>query len=129
MIEYPDVTDQCYGHSLTLLRTILMNTLSKFLAIAISSILLLAAASTAIADPSEEMRSLAITADYQPVNINEATASEIAGALRGVGLKTASAIVAYRKANGPFKTTQSLTAVKGIGNKTLLKNDGVIVLE
>jgi competence protein ComEA len=75
------------------------------------------------------MRSLVITADYQPVNVNEATASEIAGALRGVGLKTASAIVAYRKANGPFKTTQSLTAVKGIGNKTLLKNEGVIVFE
>jgi DNA uptake protein ComE-like DNA-binding protein len=94
VIEYPDVTDQCYGHSLTLLRTILMNTLSKFLAIAISSILLFAAASAAIADPSQEMLSLAITADYQPVNVNEATASEIAGALRGVGLKTASAIVA-----------------------------------
>ena len=106
-----------------------MKTLSKFLAIAISSILLFAAVSTAIADPSQEMPSLAITADYQPVNVNEATASEIAGALRGVGLKTASAIVAYRKANGPFKTTQSLTAVKGLGNKTLLKNEDVIVFE
>ena len=81
MIEYPEVTDECYGHSLTLLRTILMNTLSKFLAIAISSILLFTAASTAIADPSEEMPSLAITADYQPVNVNEASASEIAGAI------------------------------------------------
>ena len=58
-----------------------MKTLSKFLALAISSMLLLTAASTAIADPSEEMRSLAVTADYQPVNVNEATASEIAGAI------------------------------------------------
>lgn len=106
-----------------------MKTFSKFLALALSSVLLLATASTAIADPSEEMRSLVVTADYHPVNINEATASEIAGALRGVGLKTASAIVAYRKANGPFKTTQSLTAVKGIGTKTLRKNERVILLE
>ena len=129
MIEYQEVTVECYGHSLTLLRTILMKTFSKFLALALSSVLLLATASTAIADPSEEMRSLVVTADYHPVNINEATASEIAGALRGVGLKTASAIVAYRKANGPFKTTQSLTAVKGIGTKTLRKNERVILLE
>ena len=106
-----------------------MKTLSKFLAIAISSMLLLTAASSAIADPSQEMPSLAITAVYQPVNVNEASASEIAGAMRGVGLKTASAIVAYRKANGPFKTTQSLTAVKGVGSKTLIKNERVILLE
>ena len=129
MIEYPEVTDECYGHSLTLLRTILMKTLSKFLAIAISSMLLLTAASSAIADPLEEMRSLVVTANYHPVNVNEASASEIAGAMRGVGLKTASAIVAYRKANGPFKTTQSLTAVKGVGSKTLIKNERVILLE
>jgi competence protein ComEA len=96
-----------------------MKTLSKFLALAISSMLLLTAASTAIADPSEEMRSLVVTADYHPVNVNESSASEIAAA----------AIVAYRKANGPFKTTQSLTAVKGIGAKTLLKNERVILLE
>jgi competence protein ComEA len=49
--------------------------------------------------------------------------------MRGVGLKTAAAIIAYCKANGPFKTTQRLTAVKGIGAKTLLKNERVILLE
>ena len=32
-------------------------------------------------------------------------------------------------ANGPFKTIKSITRVKGVGDKTLLKNEDVIVLE
>ena len=49
--------------------------------------------------------------------------------MKGVGLKTAKAIVAYRKANGPFKTINELTEVKGIGVATLRKNERVIALE
>jgi DNA uptake protein ComE-like DNA-binding protein len=37
--------------------------------------------------------------------------------------------VAYRRANGPFKTADSLMSVKGVGRQTLLKNTGVISLE
>ena len=37
------------------------------------------------------------------VNVNTATAEEIAQALKGVGLKKAEAIVAYRKSNGQFQ--------------------------
>lgn len=92
-------------------------------AIAISTIVL------AVADPQDEMRSLVITADYHPVNVNKASASRIAAAMKGVGLKTATAIVAYRKANGPFNSLDALTAVKGVGPRTLQKNEGVIVLE
>ena len=54
----------------------------------------------AVAEPQDEMRSLVITADYHPVNVNKASASRIAAGMKGVGLKTATAIVAYRKANG-----------------------------
>ena len=75
-------------------------------AIAISTIVL------AVAEPQDEMRSLVITADCHPVNVNKASASRIAAGMKGVGLKTATAIVAYRKANGPFNSLDALAAVK-----------------
>ena len=83
----------------------------------------------AASEPTDEMRSLVITADYEPVNINKASAARIAAAMKGVGLKTATAIVAYRKDNGPFKTIDELTELKGVGVATLRKNQRVIVLE
>lgn len=56
------------------------------------------------------------------VNINTASAEQLASNLKGVGLKKAQAIVEYRKAFGDFKSVNELTAVKGIGDKTLEKN-------
>ena len=56
------------------------------------------------------------------VNINQATAIEIAEVLVGIGLSKASLIVTHRKTNGPFKTMDQLLDVKGIGPKTLEKN-------
>lgn len=56
------------------------------------------------------------------VNINTASAEAIAEAVKGVGMQKASAIVAYRKAHGPFKSVDELAAVKGIGAKTLENN-------
>ncbi len=60
------------------------------------------------------------------ININSASADEIAEALNGVGLTKAEAIVSYRKDNGPFKTLADLENVKGIGEKTLEKNKAII---
>jgi competence protein ComEA len=54
-----------------------------------------------------------------PVNINTADAATLAGALRGIGLKKAEAIVAYRSEHGPFKSVDELVNVKGIGERTL----------
>ena len=62
------------------------------------------------------------------VNINTADADAIAEELKGVGAKKAQAIINYREANGRFKTIESLTAVKGIGLKTVEKNRNVIEL-
>ena len=56
------------------------------------------------------------------VNINTASSSQLAAVLKGVGLKKAQAIIDYRKKFGPFKSVDELTAVKGIGSKTLEKN-------
>ena len=63
------------------------------------------------------------------VNINKADAATLSAELVGIGEKKAEAIVAYREANGPFKTASDLANVKGIGESTLMKNDGNIVTE
>ncbi len=56
------------------------------------------------------------------VNVNTATAKEIATALEGIGESKAGAIVIYRNEHGPFKTLRDLTKVKGIGAATIDKN-------
>lgn len=62
-----------------------------------------------------------------PVDINSADANALAAALKGVGVKTASEIVSYRKRNGPFKTPEDLLEVKGIGPRTLEVNKNDIL--
>ena len=56
------------------------------------------------------------------VNINSASAEELAEALHGVGLKKAEEIVAWRKQHGPFKSADELTRIKGIGQATVDRN-------
>ncbi|MEZ8103690.1 ComEA family DNA-binding protein [Vibrio clamense] len=62
------------------------------------------------------------------VNINTASAEELATLLKGVGKKRAQDIVDYRKANGEFQSAEELTNVKGIGRSTLEKNSERIQL-
>ena len=62
------------------------------------------------------------------VNINTADATAIADVLTGVGPAKADAIVAYRKANGAFRSAEQLALVKGIGLKTVEKNRDRIAL-
>jgi competence protein ComEA len=57
-----------------------------------------------------------------PVNINTATAAELAAAIKGVGDKKAAAIVAYRNEHGSFKSVDELKNVPGIGDKTVEAN-------
>ena len=54
------------------------------------------------------------------VNINTASAAEL-DALPGVGSKTAALIIEYRQKNGPFKKTEELMNVRGVGEKNFLK--------
>lgn len=53
----------------------------------------------------------------QKININTASPM-LLEALPGIGPKRAEAIVAYRTQNGPFRTTDELIKVKGIGPVT-----------
>lgn len=66
---------------------------------------------------------------FAAVNVNKANAEQIAEELKGIGISKATAIVAYREQNGPFKTVEQLTEVKGIGLKTVEKNRSEILLK
>lgn len=68
-------------------------------------------------------------AEQAPVNINTATAEQLADALTGVGQARAEAIVAYREENGPFTHIDELVNVTGIGLATVDRNRDRIVLE
>ena len=52
------------------------------------------------------------------ININTASAVDLE-TLPGIGPKTAEAIIAYRDANGPFKSVDDLMQVQGVGEKIL----------
>lgn len=62
------------------------------------------------------------------VNINTADAAALDRVLVNIGPSKAQAIVAYRKANGPFRSIDQLALVKGVGLKTIEKNRDRIVL-
>ena len=75
---------------------------------------------------------LAVTAGMAfagPVNVNTADAETLASELDGVGITKARAIVAYRNANGPFTTVESLAEVTGIGERTVAQNRANIRLD
>ena len=61
-------------------------------------------------------------AQAAPVDINTADAVTLDKSLKGIGPTTAQAIVDYRAKNGPFKSVDELTKVKGIGKATVEKN-------
>lgn len=62
------------------------------------------------------------------VNINSADAATIERVLVNIGASKAEAIVAYRKANGAFKSADELVNVKGVGLKTVERNRDRIVV-
>ena len=62
----------------------------------------------------------AASADAAPIkiNVNAADAATLC-ALPGIGPVFAARIVAYREAHGPFEKAEDLTAVAGIGPRTV----------
>lgn len=58
-----------------------------------------------------------------PINMNAANAKEIHERVRGIGLKTAQALVAEREKNGSFVDPEDLAnRVRGVGLHTLQAN-------
>lgn len=68
-------------------------------------------------------------AEQAPININTATAEQLAEALNGVGQARAEAIVAHREENGPFTHIDELVKVSGIGLATVDRNRDLMVVE
>ena len=66
------------------------------------------------------LSSLVCAGAWAAVNINSASQQELQ-TLKGVGPAKARAIIDYRKQHGPFKSTQDLRNVPGIGEKTVHK--------
>jgi competence protein ComEA len=57
-----------------------------------------------------------------PLDVNSATAEQLAAVMIGVGGKKAQAIIQYRTQNGAFNALDELIFVKGIGPSLLKKN-------
>ena len=64
-----------------------------------------------------------------PVNINTASADQIAEALNGIGLSKAQAIVDYRESYGLFTSADEIVFVRGIGDSTFENNKGDILVK
>lgn len=96
---------------------------SYILKLATLLIILTAPISTVWADETS------ITATAQTININTADAEQIAATLNGIGLKKAERIVQWRKQHGDFTNINQLTNIKGVGEKIMAKNSGLISLE
>lgn len=62
----------------------------------------------------------------EPLDINTATAQELAVVMSGIGEAKAEAIVAYRTQNGLFASVDDLTEVKGVGQSLLERNRALI---
>ena len=58
----------------------------------------------------------------EAININTADKETLMEVIKGVGEKKADAIIEYREQNGPFKSVDELTNIKGIGEDTINKH-------
>ena len=84
----------------------------------------------AMADEMMDKSSVkAMLLEPMAVNINTASAEEMAESLKGIGIKTAEAIVTFRNNEGLFTSPEAIMAVKGIGDFTFEVNKDVIMVE
>lgn len=60
------------------------------------------------------------------LDINRASADQIAAVMTGVGEKKAQAIIEYRTQHGPFKSVDQLVEVKGLGTTLVDRNRALI---
>ena len=95
--------------------------------IAVGMVAVLAGGQAFAAKPVPSNRRMTKPAKVRPtkpsiVNINRSNAAQISASIKGIGLKRAAAIVAYRTKNGRFKSLDDLTKVKGISQRFIDKN-------
>lgn len=90
-------------------------------------ILISSSVSLAVENKSAQDQS-AVSQVQQVVNINTADAETLTN-LKGVGIKKAEAIIAWREANGGFTSVEQLLEVKGIGVAILDENRNSLRIE
>jgi competence protein ComEA len=71
---------------------------------------------------------LPVIASAGPVDLNTADAATLARELKGIGPARAEAIVAWREANGPFRSPDDLVLVQGIGERVLEDNRAALTV-
>ena len=64
----------------------------------------------------------------EAVNINTADKETLMTVIKGVGEQKAAAIIQYREKNGPFKSVDDLTNIKGIGQGTIDKHREMLTI-
>ncbi|MCL2915805.1 helix-hairpin-helix domain-containing protein [Shewanella corallii] len=93
----------------------------------LTALLLPVTAAVQAKEPSE-LKSKSVSQGYaMRIQLNTASVTQLQ-ALKGVGEAKARAIIDYREAHGGFKSVDELTKVKGIGDKILKDNKGLISL-
>lgn len=60
--------------------------------------------------------------DSKMIHLNQADVDTLTQSFKGIGRKRAEAIIAYREANGGFKSIEDLALVKGIGKAFVDRN-------
>jgi len=98
--------------------------MTRIMMAAIAAIALSASTASAQARPGA---SQPVATAAAPVNLNTATAEQLA-TIPGVGEKTAERIIEYRQKNGSFKKIEELMNVRGVGEKSFLKMKPLITV-
>ena len=62
------------------------------------------------------------------ININTASKEVLMTEIKGVGEKRATAIIAYREQNGPFKSVEELANVSGVGQSIVEENKDLLTV-
>ena len=63
-----------------------------------------------------------LSQESKMIHLNQADVDTLTQSFKGVGRKRAEAIIAYREANGGYKSIEDLSLVKGIGKAFVDRN-------
>lgn len=107
-----------------------MKKINQYLTIILLSLSTLSYSYFAYSEQNNKIDNTSInhTQQNHHININTASAEELAHGLNGIGLNKAKKIIEYREKFGPFVTIEQLKEVSGIGQSILDKNAGKISL-
>lgn len=105
-----------------------MKRINKQLLSLLATTLLLLGSVVAPSTAFAETPAKPVAAETTTVNINTASADELA-TLRGIGPVKAAAIIQFREQHGPFSSIDEMMAIKGIGEKTVEKNRLLVSVE